>query len=60
MDKLKQVNFRCEASVWDAFVKICASRDTTASREVRRFVREAVRHHKQMDIEEVARREARK
>lgn len=60
MDALKQVNFRCEVGAWKAFVEICASQDTTASREVRRFIREVVRNHRQLSLETLAKQAAAK
>ena len=41
-DKAKLV-VRIEADLRDEFVKICREQDTTASREIRRFIRDFLR-----------------
>lgn len=35
-------NLRVDAALWREFVRVCQERDTTASRELRRVVREHV------------------
>jgi hypothetical protein len=41
-DKDKEVKLvvRIEASLRDAFIEVCQDMDTTASREIRRFIRD--------------------
>jgi len=41
-DKAKLV-VRIEADLRDEFVKVCREQDTTASREIRRFIRDFLR-----------------
>jgi len=53
-----RVGFRIEKSLWDAFCAAARAEDTTASREIRRFVREWMRSRRQMDIEDIAKKAA--
>lgn len=43
--KSSQLVIRIEASERDAFVRLCDDLDTTAAREIRRFMREWVEKH---------------
>ena len=44
--KSSQLVIRIEASERDAFVKLCEDLDTSAAREIRRFMREWVEKHR--------------
>jgi hypothetical protein len=50
MEKEKIFNIRVNEKDIELFKKICKQLDTTASREVRRFIREFNSKHKQLDI----------
>lgn len=50
MEKEKIFNIRVNEKEIDLFKKICKQLDTTASREMRRFIREFNSKHKQLDI----------
>ena len=55
MEKTRQVTFRIESSLWSAFVEACASEDTTASRELRRFIRDYMKDRRQTSFLERSR-----
>jgi len=50
MEKQKQLKFTLDESLHRSFMAICKDLDTTASREMRRFIREYVRKHSQSKI----------
>lgn len=49
--KSSQLVIRIEASERDAFVKLCDDLDTTAAREIRRFMRDWVEKHSPAEAE---------
>ena len=58
MPRFKKQNVSLEPENWQQFMSLCKQLDTTASREVRRFVREFLRSHKQTSIEDIAKKSA--
>lgn len=56
--RMGKQNITIDKETWSQFVSVCQQLDTSASREVRRFIREFLKRHAQMDIEEIARRTA--
>jgi len=58
MAKMKKQNITVDGEQWKQFMAVCQQLDTSASREVRRFVRAFLAEHKQRDLEEIARRAA--
>ena len=45
MGKKEEVTarFRIESDQWNAFVELCKDNDTTASREIRRFIKKKLK-----------------
>jgi len=49
MMKKGRATFLVEPSLWHEFQRVCRAQDTTASRELRRFMREYLRKHAQVN-----------
>jgi len=49
MKNKMRANFLIEPSLWETFRRVCEAQDTTASREIRQFIREYLRKHSQQD-----------
>ena len=56
--RLSKQNITIDKDMWKQFVSVCQQLDTSASREVRRFVREFLQSHRQMSFEEIAKKAA--
>ena len=48
-----QLPIKMDAELRDAFISVCKSNDSTASQEIRNFMREYVRKHGQQDLFEI-------
>jgi len=50
MTSAVQLPIRLDQNLKDAFLSTCKSQDTTASQELRKFMREYVKKHSQQDL----------
>lgn len=50
-DPSTQLTIKVPKTLRDAFSKACQQQDTTASREIRAFMREYLKRHGQKDLE---------
>lgn len=45
-----QLPIKMDAELRDVFISVCKSNDSTASQEIRNFMREYIRKHGQQDL----------
>jgi len=43
---MKKININVDEEIWNEFIKICKSKDSTASRELRLYMKEVIEQNK--------------